>query len=161
MVDIREQRQLESDDICDKFIGLCVTDAMALAYMINTPISFIDDKGNKVEEAEPDGTPMVIISARREGINIIIETAAKGTQADDVSNGKVKEYYTAGEIAKALYFVNPYIYVRVIEPRQVYFVNMTKQYFIKTLLKNYYNLLHGKEPVDYTELYDYKEIDKI
>ena len=157
MKDIKEQRQMENDDICKEIIGLCVTDATAQAYMTNTPVSFVDNKGNKVEEVTPDGIPMVIISARREGVKIIIDTTAKGTQADDVSNGRVKEYYTAGEIAKALYFVDPYIYVKVIEPRQVYFVNMTKQYFIKTLLKNYYNLLHGKKPVDYAELYDYKE----
>lgn len=100
---------------------------------------------------------MVIISARKEGMNIIIETAAEGTQADNVSCRKVKEYYTAGEIAKALYFVNPYICVAEIEPRQIYFVNMTKLYFIKTLLKNYYNILNGIKPVDYAELYDWKE----
>ena len=157
MVDIREQRHLESDDLCDKFIGLHVTDAIAFAYMMNTPISFIDNKGSKVEEAAPDGTPMVIISARREGMKVIVDTAAEGTQTDDVSNKRVKEYFTAGEVAKALYFVKPCIYVKEIEPRQVYFVDMTKQYFIKTLLKNYYNLLNGKKPVDYDELYDYKE----
>lgn len=158
MIDIREQRQLENDDICSKFIGLHVTDAIAFAYMLNTPVSFVDNKGNKVEEVTPNGTPMVITSARREGMKIIVDTAAKGTQAaDDVSNGRVKEYYTAGEIAKALYFVNPYICVAEIEPRQIYFVNMTKLYFIKTLLKNYYNILNGIKPVDYAELYDWKE----
>lgn len=65
MIDIKEQRQLESNDICDKYVGLCVTDAMAQAYMTNTLVSFVDNKGNKVEEVTPDGTPMVIISARR------------------------------------------------------------------------------------------------
>ena len=91
-------------------------------------------------------------------MKIVIETAAEGTQAaDDVSNGRVKEYYTAGEIAKALYFVKPCLYVAEIEPRQIYFVNMTKLYFIKTLLKNYYNILNGIKPVDYDELYDCKE----
>lgn len=154
MIDIKEQRQLDSNDICDKYVGLCVIDAKAQAYMTNTPVSFVDNKGNEVEEVTPDGTPMVIISARREGMKIIVDTAAKGTQAaDNVSNGRVKEYYTAGEITKALYFVNPYICVAEIEPRQIYFVNMTKLYFIKTLLKNYYNILQGKEPVDYIELY--------
>ena len=158
MVDIREQRQLEDDDVCSKFIGLHMTDAIAFAYMLNTPVSFVDNKGNKVKEVAPDGTPMVIISTRREGMKIVIETAAEGTQAaDNVSNGRVKEYYTAGEIAKALYFVKPCLYVAEIEPRQIYFVNMTKLYFIKTLLKNYYNILNGIKPVDYDELYDYKE----
>lgn len=157
MVDIREQRQLENDDICSKFIGLHVTDAIAFAYMLNTPVSFADDKGNKVKEVAPDGTPMVIISARREGMNIIVETAAEGTQADNVSCKKVKEYYTASEVTKALYFVKPCLYVAEIEPRQVYFVNITKQYFIKTLLKNYYNILNGIKPVDYAELYDWEE----
>ena len=90
-------------------------------------------------------------------MNIIIETAAEGTQADDASFKRVKEYYTASEVTKALYFIKPYIYVKEIESRQVYFVGITKQYLIKTLLKNYYNLLNGKEPVDYAELYEHKE----
>lgn len=158
MVDIREQRQLENDDVCSKFTGLHVTDAIAFAYMLNTPVSFVDIKGNKVKEVAPDGTPMVIISARRDGMNIVIETAAEGTQAaDDVSLGRVKEYYTASEVTKALYFVKPCLYVAEIGPRQVYFVNITKLYFIKTLLKNYYNILNGIKPVDYAELYDWEE----
>lgn len=49
MVDIREQRQLENDDICSKFIGLHVTDAIAFAYMLNTPVSFADNKGIRLK----------------------------------------------------------------------------------------------------------------
>ena len=61
MVDIREQRQLENDDICSKFIGLHVTDAIAFAHMLNTSASFVDNKAGKIVEVAPDGTLWLLL----------------------------------------------------------------------------------------------------